>query len=67
MPSYRNMPAERYVVLDDDPTGTQSVHDVPVFLNWSPDPLRAALEGSPSVHLLTNARALSAEQAERVT
>lgn len=67
MPSYRNMLAERYVVLDDDPTGTQSVHDVPVFLSWSPDPLRAALESSASVHLLTNARALSADDAERVT
>jgi uncharacterized protein YgbK (DUF1537 family) len=61
------MATERYVVLDDDPTGTQSVQDVPVFLKWSADPLRAALAGSPSVHLLTNARALSADQAELVT
>ena len=58
---------ERYVVLDDDPTGTQAVHDVPVLLRWSPDTLGKALEASPSVHLLTNARALTAEGAEQVT
>ena len=27
------------VVLDDDPTGTQSVADLPVLMNWSPDSL----------------------------
>jgi uncharacterized protein YgbK (DUF1537 family) len=59
--------SERYVVLDDDPTGTQAVHDVPVLLRWSPDTLGKALEASPSVHLLTNARALTAAGAERVT
>jgi uncharacterized protein YgbK (DUF1537 family) len=61
------MVAECYVVLDDDPTGTQSVHDVPVFLSWSVDPLRTAFESSSSVHLLTNARAVMADEAERVT
>jgi uncharacterized protein YgbK (DUF1537 family) len=58
---------ERYVVLDDDPTGTQAVHDVPVLLRWSPDTLGAALSASPSVHVLTNARALDASAAEEVT
>jgi uncharacterized protein YgbK (DUF1537 family) len=59
--------AERYVVLDDDPTGTQAVQDVPVLLRWSPDAVRAALVTAPSVHLLTNARALDASGAEKVT
>ena len=28
------------LVLDDDPTGTQSVADLPVLLDWSPTSLR---------------------------
>lgn len=43
------------------------MHDVPVFLRWPPADVRTALRGSPSVHLLTNARALTAEAAEEVT
>jgi uncharacterized protein YgbK (DUF1537 family) len=63
----QTMDGDRYVILDDDPTGTQAVHDVPVLLRWSAGDVRAALAGSPSVHLLTNARALAAEAAEEVT
>jgi uncharacterized protein YgbK (DUF1537 family) len=58
---------EKYVVIDDDPTGTQAVQDVPVFLRWRPDELAATLEASPSIHLMTNARALNAEGAEEIT
>ncbi len=57
----------RYVVLDDDPTGTQAVHDVPVVLRWSPTSLRATLQGATTVHLMTNARAMTAAEAEAVT
>ena len=31
------------VVVDDDPTGTQTVHSVPVLADWSADALEAAL------------------------
>lgn len=61
------MPPDRYVVLDDDPTGTQAIHDVPVLLRWSAVDVRAALESSPSIHLSTNVRALTSQDAERVT
>ena len=27
----------KVVVLDDDPTGTQTAHDVPVLTSWSPE------------------------------
>jgi uncharacterized protein YgbK (DUF1537 family) len=59
--------SERYVVLDDDPTGTQAVQDVRAFLRWSVARLQVALQSRPSIHLLTNARALTAERAEEVT
>jgi uncharacterized protein YgbK (DUF1537 family) len=56
------------VVLDDDPTGVQAVSDVPVLLAWDRERLlRAGRSGSPSVHLMTNVRALPPEHAERVT
>jgi uncharacterized protein YgbK (DUF1537 family) len=49
----------RVIVLDDDPTGTQTVHDVPVLTAWSYSELRWALEQpNPIVYVLTNSRSL---------
>ena len=52
---------EPLVVLDDDPTGVQTLAGIRVLLDWDPPRVRAALEGRPSVHLITNSRALPAE------
>ncbi len=47
------------VVLDDDPTGTQTVHDVPVLTEWSVASLEAELgRGGPVFFVLTNSRSL---------
>ena len=52
------------VVLDDDPTGTQTVHDVPVLTTWSVDALAAELNGEGNVfYVLTNSRSLTAADA----
>jgi uncharacterized protein YgbK (DUF1537 family) len=52
------------VVLDDDPTGTQSVRDVTVVLDWSdPAVWRAMRAGDRAVHVLTNSRAYGAAEA----
>ncbi len=49
----------RVAVLDDDPTGTQTVHGVPVLTTWSVEDLRWALEQpSPTFYVLTNSRSL---------
>jgi len=54
----------RIAVLDDDPTGTQTVHDVPVLTTWSVEDLRWALEQpSPTFYVLTNSRSLPEEEA----
>ncbi|MFF8971828.1 four-carbon acid sugar kinase family protein [Streptomyces sp. NPDC014995] len=54
----------RLVVLDDDPTGTQTVADVPVLTSWSVDDLRWALsQDSTAAFILTNTRSLSPEDA----
>eukprot|EP00903_Cladosiphon_okamuranus_P010731 g10143.t1 len=57
------------VVLDDDPTGTQTVHSVPVLAEWSVDILTKELT-SPGryrvIYLNTNARALPATKASKL-
>jgi uncharacterized protein YgbK (DUF1537 family) len=56
----------RVVVLDDDPTGTQAVADVPVVTAWEQDDIRWALrQGTPGFYVLTNTRSLSEAAAAR--
>lgn len=55
------------IVLDDDPTGTQSVAGLPVISHWESDDLRWALKtGAPAVYVMTNTRSMRAEDAEQV-
>lgn len=55
------------VVLDDDPTGTQTVYDVPVLTEWSVSSLvREFRAGIPVVYLLTNSRSLSPKDARQL-
>ena len=54
------------VVLDDDPTGTQSVADLPVLMTWTPESLGWALaQGRPAVYVMTNTRSLPPAEAEQ--
>jgi uncharacterized protein YgbK (DUF1537 family) len=54
----------KVVVLDDDPTGTQTVHGVSVLTEWSVEILRSALEnGGPAFYVLTNSRSLPLPEA----
>lgn len=54
----------RVVVLDDDPTGVQSVHGVPVLTTWTVEDLRWALaQPSPTFYILTNSRSLPEKEA----
>lgn len=56
-----------YVVLDDDPTGTQSVADLPVLTAWEVEDFRWAFgTGKPAVYVMTNSRSLAPTDAERV-
>lgn len=55
------------VVLDDDPTGTQSVADLPVLTAWEEADFDWALAtGSPAIYVMTNSRSLAPADAERV-
>lgn len=54
------------VVLDDDPTGTQSVADLPVLLTWTDEAMEWGLrQGAPAVYVLTNSRSLDGRDAQR--
>lgn len=60
-------PGRTFIVLDDDPTGTQSVADLPVITGWSVEDLVWALgRGAPAVYVMTNSRSLDADDAARV-
>lgn len=55
----------KVVVLDDDPTGTQTVHGIPVLTEWSPAALAAELANDlPCFYILTNSRSLPLVQAQ---
>lgn len=52
------------VVLDDDPTGTQTVHDLPVITSWGQDLLAELFrEETPIFYVLTNSRSLNVDKA----
>ena len=52
------------VVLDDDPTGVQTLAGVRVLLDWDAERVGAALVGRRAVHLVTNSRALPPDRVE---
>ncbi|HVZ63768.1 MAG TPA: four-carbon acid sugar kinase family protein [Lacunisphaera sp.] len=57
----------KVIVLDDDPTGTQTVHGIPVLTTWSVDALAAELiDPAPCAYLLTNTRAFPRTEACRI-
>ena len=54
----------KIIVLDDDPTGTQTVRDLPVLTHWSKECItNELLSEYPAFFLLTNSRALPEEAA----
>ncbi len=58
--SRRSAAARTLVVLDDDPTGTQTVRDVAVVTTWDVPTLRAELAAAPACfYVLTNSRSLT--------
>jgi uncharacterized protein YgbK (DUF1537 family) len=55
------------VVLDDDPTGTQTVHGIPVLTEWSAKALAAELSNDlPAFYVLTNTRSMPLDEAAAI-
>ncbi len=58
----------KIIVLDDDPTGSQTVHSCLLLTRWDIDTLRLGLvDESPIFFVLTNTRAMTPTQANEVT
>ena len=56
----------KVVVIDDDPTGSQTVHSCPLLLRWDVETLRRGLRHpSPLLFLLADTRALTPGDAEQ--
>ncbi|MEO0869446.1 MAG: four-carbon acid sugar kinase family protein [Cyanobacteria bacterium J06642_11] len=59
--------SSKIIVLDDDPTGSQTVHSCLLLLQWDVETLKKGLEdASPIFFILTNTRALPPDQARQV-
>ncbi|MDD6679646.1 four-carbon acid sugar kinase family protein [Galactobacillus timonensis] len=58
---------EKFIVLDDDPTGVQTVHDVHVYTHWDVDSIRQGLgEDSRIFYILTNSRGMTEDETTRI-
>lgn len=54
---------KKFVVLDDDPTGVQTVHGITVFTDWSVESIKKGFALDDKLfYLLTNSRGLTVEQ-----
>jgi len=57
----------KFIVLDDDPTGVQTVHDIFVITDWGKDWIKKGLSDERSVlYILTNTRSYNAEKTENI-
>ena len=57
----------KIVVLDDDPTGTQTVHGVPVLTTWTVEAIAGELrDRAEALYIMTNSRSLTAAAADEL-
>ena len=62
------MTRPKIIVLDDDPTGSQTVHSCLLLMQWDVETLRLGLrDDAPIFFVLTNTRSLTPEKAAAVT
>ena len=58
----------KIIILDDDPTGIQTVHSCILVTQWDKQTLSEALiDSNPFFYILTNSRSLNPANAEKVT
>ncbi|WP_019121451.1 four-carbon acid sugar kinase family protein [Brevibacillus massiliensis] len=59
--------AKKWIVLDDDPTGVQTVHGLSVYTDWSVESIEQGFREEQSMFfILTNSRAMIASETEAV-
>lgn len=53
----------KLIVLDDDPTGVQTVNGISVFTDWTPQSIEAGFDEPQKIfYILTNSRSMTTEQ-----
>ena len=58
---------QKIVILDDDPTGVQTVNDVYVYTDWKVETIKKGLEGTKKLFfILTNSRGLTVPETRKV-
>ncbi len=63
-----NFSQPKIIVLDDDPTGSQTVHSCLLLMSWDVETLKLGLQDdAPIFFILTNTRAMSPERAAATT
>jgi uncharacterized protein YgbK (DUF1537 family) len=63
-----NFSQPKIIVLDDDPTGSQTVHSCLLLMSWDVETLKLGLQDdTPIFFVLTNTRAMSPERAAATT
>ena len=63
-----NKSQPKIIVLDDDPTGSQTVHSCLLLMQWDVETLKIALQDEvPIFFILTNTRAIAPKQAREIT
>lgn len=56
----------KIIVLDDDPTGVQTVHDISVYTDWSRESIMSGFqEDNKLFYVLTNSRGFTVEQTSK--
>ena len=56
-----------FVVIDDDPTGGQTVHDVAVYTGWKKDVILKAFEAEKKMfYVMTNSRSMTESETSRI-
>ena len=63
-----NLSQPKIIAIDDDPTGSQTVHSCLLLMEWDVDTLVEGLrDDSPIFFILSNTRAMNPQQAREVT
>lgn len=58
---------KKIIVLDDDPTGVQTVHGISVYTDWQVDSIKAGFEEKSNLFfVLTNSRSFTSGKSRRI-
>ncbi len=57
----------KFVILDDDPTGVQTVHDISVYTDWTVDSMKKGfMDDNKIFYILTNSRGMTEAETTKI-